>query len=689
MAYATPKKKKPAKPKKDAEDESKEQLCKWKTLIVVAQNYQKKHGNFISTPNTKDGRWDLNIKALDGDFNSHYELGDEAIDVNVTHSTIETLLSPLWTTEPHISIEPTQARVMDGDQEYDNILHAQITEVEINYWMRELKTRNVVKKCILDCAATNQGFSYVGYIKKKADVENAEGESLEPEPQIDFHKPFVKRLPPKNVLMPAGYYDLEECPWIAIGFQRCVGDVKERYDCDDLHAETTLADTEISALEGMTPEGLEYLEEDDSGYVTVWQVWDKRRQRLCTLTLNYDEYLDEEDWPYEMDGFPVDKLRFNLTPDQQFGMPLMSAWIAQQKELNAARTATRRREARTKAVAFMLNMPEGIEDAYKKAEDGAIINLQMPDMDDIRKVLVIDPGLPPANSAYNYGATQIQDLFMISGLGLQQRGSGDPNVGSATASALVDKWAQIRQTDLGDIVREFWLSIAKKLWMILKQFPNVKRDMLVTGPTGQLQRITYSLAELKGEFNFTMDLGSMFQSDPVSRRQNAFARYNLLRADPLIRPDKLVEDLLKADNIHDVDSYMMKLLAPQEEFMKTLQGLPAEANELDDHVGHMKAHASQRDQLTQLINTSKAGSPEETQARSAMLLLVAHVNDHARIMQQMDSKNKGPGAGSPVAENAFRENMAPTNAGETEAEMGGGPVGGEDQMQTPAGVSVQ
>lgn len=669
---------------------TKEDLCRWKALLCVAQDYQKKHGNFVSGTNSKDGRWDINIKAMDGDFNSRQELGDEAIDVNITHSTLQTLLSPLWTNAPHITIEPTMARVVDGDQEYDNILHAQITEHEVNYWTRELDARNVVKKCVLDCAATNQGFAYLGYIRKKYEIQNDDGEFIENEPQIRFKQPFVKRISPKNVLMPPGYYDLEECPWVAIGFQRQVVDVKERYDVEDLKADVVSLDpTVYDGIVGLTPEGKAYLESEDAGYVTVWQVWDKRSKKLISLTLGHDEALDVEDWPFDVEGFPIVKIRFDTIPDQQFGMPLMTAWLPQQKELNVARTSTRRRESRTKAVAFMLDMPEGVEDAYKKAEDGTIINLKATDLDDIRKGVMIDQGLPPANSAYNYGATQIQDLFMISGLGAQQRGAGDPNIDSATASALVDKWAQIRQTDYGDIVRQFWLDIAKKLWMILKQFPDVKRDMLVTGPTGQMQHISYTLDELKGEFAFTMDLGSMFQQDPVTRRQNAFARYNLLRADPLVRGDRLVVDLLRADNIHDVEGYMMKLLSPQEEFMKMLQGLPTEADELDDHASHLKQHEAQRDQLMQLINTSKGGSPEETQGRSALLLLVAHVNDHARIMAMFDSKNKGNGAGSPVAENSFRQDMAPSNAGETQAEMSGGPVGSQDQMQTPDGIGVQ
>lgn len=118
-----------------------------------------------------------------------------------------------------------------------------------------------------------------------------------------------------------------------------------------------------------------------------------------------------------------------------------------------------------------------------------------------------------------------------------------------------------------------------------------------------------------------------------------------------------------------------------------LQGLPAQANELDDHIGHMKAHDQQGAQLEQAISTAQAGSPEETKARTAMNLLLAHVNDHARIMAALDQKKGDKGAGSPVAENMLRE-QTNQGSGETDAEMTGGPVGNES-VQTPGGIGVQ
>lgn len=662
------------------------ELTRWKALLCVAQAYQKKNGNAVTGANVTEGRWDTNIRALDGDFNSRLELGEEAVDVNVTHATVQTLFSPLWTTEPYITIQPTCAKYQDGDEIADNIRRARLTEYEINYWMRELGFRHVVKKCIFDCVATNQGFAYWGYVQKKIEIETSEGESTEPEPQIAFKKPFVKRMCPKYVLFPPGHYDFEECPWFALGFLKLVSDVRDRYDVKDIKAEIKIDDKDLDGIDGLDTAGRDYLKDDAAGYVWVWQVWDKRTTKLVTLTLGHDDALAYEDWPIDVEGFPSVKLRFTWTPDQQFGMPSMSAWLPQQKELNAARTTTSKRESRVKSVVFMNDLPEGVEDAYKKAGDGTIVNLKASDVEDIRKVIFVDPGLPAANSAYNHGSISIQDLLLISGLGAQQRGQGDPNIDSATASALVDKWAQIRQTDFGDAVRTFYLENAKKLWMILKQFPDVKRDMYVMGPEGALQQITYTLKELRGEFQFTMDLSALYNEDPATRQRNAVARYSLMAADPLVRREKLIADVFESFNKHDIESYLTTLLSPDEELMKMMNGLPAQANELDDHQGHLQAHELQAQQLEKAFGTADPMVPNDqiTKIRTALFLLVAHVNDHARLIAEMDTKKAEP----KQAGNAVRDAMAPEKSNETPAEMKGETVGGAVDVQTPGGVAV-
>ena len=59
-----------------------ELLERWQGRIELAQRYQDQHGNTQS-------RWNTNVKAMGGDFNSPAELGAESIDVNMVHSTVK------------------------------------------------------------------------------------------------------------------------------------------------------------------------------------------------------------------------------------------------------------------------------------------------------------------------------------------------------------------------------------------------------------------------------------------------------------------------------------------------------------------------------------------------------------------------------------------------------------------------
>lgn len=664
-----------------------DELIVWKARILVALDYQKKLGNQPTASGTREGRWDVNIKALDGDFNSRTELGEEAIDVNVTHSTVQTLLSPFWVADPYITVAPTREKFEDASGQYDNIVRARTTEYEINYWLRELQLRQVGKKSIIDAFATNCGYAYLGYIADKADVQDADGDSIEPNPLVRFKQPFIKRIPPKDVLMPPGFYDIEDCPWIAIRWRKPCSYVKERYKMEEMPADEKYDDIDLDKMEGVAQKVYDYLKSDDAGYCSIYQVWDKTEGKLCTIHLNCEYVLEVTDWPFDIEGFPVEKLRLTFTPDQGYGTPSMSMWMPQQKEANAARTATRIRENRTKSVVFMdADLPSEVEEAYKKAQDGGIVKVPT-DGGDIRTRILIDPGLPPAMSAYQYGSVSIQDLYQISGLGAQQRGSGDPNIGSATASALVDKWAQIRTTDFGDCIRTFYLNIARKLWMILKNFPDQKRDLLVMGAEGTMQRMTYTLAELKGEFAFTMDVSTMMVEDPITKMRNAAARYNLLRQDPLVNGQRLISDLLDASNIYDQESYFTRLMSPDQELQKFMAGLPVEANELDDQQAHLQAHTQQAAQIHQAVDQMDPNSPDAQKLRVAMILLMGNVNDHHRILAEIEAKTK-PQAGAAVQSNTLRQDAQPPAAGETDAEMAGGQVGAGPAPQSPDGLPM-
>jgi hypothetical protein len=587
----------------------------------------------------------------------------------MVRSTLKSVLPPLWLNEPHISITPTVPRFKDAD----NVRMAEVTELEINYWIRELELRKVVRKISHDAEATNSGYVYLGYTKKKSDIE-VDGRVIENNPLVRQGQPFARRWPPRQVLLPPGFDELEDAPWVAIRFFMPLEDVRAKWPGEV--TKDFKGNLKFDAADGTDQFG-EWVKSEDASLVTIDNCWNKTDKKVYILADEGDDFLEEpKAWPYELEGFPLVRYSPEYVPDEYHATPPISHYMQQQKELNMTRTATAKRRKKTKSVIFMMSdLAESVGTQYKDAEDGEIISVPNEEgaEGDIRRKIVVDSGLPMDQGDLIYDGIMKDDIREQSGLGSERRGSGDPNVGSATASANIEKGVQVREADRGDGIKGLYLGVAKKLWMILKQFPNVERTRAVAGPiAGQFATVKYTLAELRGEFSFDMDFGAMLADTPAARATRATLNYNLLRADPLVSGERLVLEVLKSQNTPNPQDYLMTLRAPEQEHELILQGLPVEANERDEHERHLIAHDVQGERIDDLIQRTPEG-PERMKLAMAQVLLIAHEQDHMRIVQEITGQQQGGGAGKPVAENLLR-NQIRAGSSETEAELSGQPL---------------
>lgn len=647
-----------------------ERVKLWQCRVELARRYQNKYGD------TQD-RWTKNIKALAGEFNSLEEIGEGAVDVHVMRSSAKTALPPLWVTEPRIMVRPTTSTYRGQD----NIRRAENTEIEINYWLRELGVRDTARKCILDAYATNHGYAYIGYTKDKTDIE-IDGEVFENVPTVRYRQPFVRRIPSRDVLVPPGYDCLEECPWVCLVFRVTDDYVKAKWGAD--LPDESYVNYEDSKSGTDTSQYSEYVESRDAKRAVIYNVWDKQSRRVYIFAKNHSEFLEEPAaWPYEVEGFPVADLQFEYIPDEYYGTPPMSYSLTQNKELNITRTAMSRRRRKTKSVIFVKGeVAREVRESYQKAEDGDIIPV---DTDDLRSSIVVDPGIQFDQGDIIYDSVVKDDVRTADGLGAEQRGSGDPNVDSATASANIEKHAQVRASDRGDLVRGFYLTIARKLWMILKQFPDRDVTRMVLGPRrDQLREVSYSLRELRGEFAFEMDVSAMLSDNPMTRQTQAVLNYNLLRADPLVNPEQLVLDIFQTQNKANPEAYLVYLRAPEQELEMMLQALPVEAHDRDDHMAHLRQHEIDGDRLAQLqmrfAADGRFDTPEMGKVQLALALMQSHVNDHMAKLQKLNGGPAKP-AGQPVAENMLRNQVRAGTGGETQAELTGQPLSQADTVQ--------
>jgi hypothetical protein len=648
----------------------------WADRLHFARRYQNEFGN-------QDGRWDRNVKATAGDYNSESELKtNEAIDVPTIRNNVKQTLSRMWRTTPHIAVNPTKERTVINGRDIDNIRHAEYTEVEINYWMRELDVKREIKKVLLSGESSNLGYLCVGYTSKSEDIEMG-GEVIEANPVIKLKQPFIKRISQRCVLVPAGYDELEECPWVCIESDHLVADVKARYPktTENLQSTETFNRGGNIGSEGLRDQRIDdYKESEDCKYVTVQQVWCKRTKKIWLLAKDHDEFLeDPKKWPYKLEGFPLEVYRPEDVEDEYYAPSPIDHMMPQAKELNANRTAMRVRMNRTKATIFMWeDMAKEVSERYAASNDGEIIGLPGDDQsDNIGNSMKTDPGLPFDQSTLLYEGVIKHDLRNTSGMGQEQLASSDPNVGSATASQNIAAAAGDRLSDKGDRIQELYLRVARKLWMILKQFPDEQRSRMVAGPIASaFVPINYTLAELEGEFDFVMDFAAAVSDTPGTRLQRAMLNYNMFRADPLFDPKRLAMDVLIAQNKHDPQSYIVTLREPQEEHQIFLQGLPAEADARDDHERHIEQHDGFTDQVHQQIRQMErqGATPEQiSTVRVALALAMAHMQHHLILANQISGKGTQPG--EPQDTNQARNVLNSQEQGgqETQAELQGQP----------------
>jgi hypothetical protein len=191
---------------------------------------------------------------------------------------------------------------------------------------------------------------------------------------------------------------------------------------------------------------------------------------------------------------------------------------------------------------------------------------------------------------------------------------------------------------------------------------------MVLGATGAATlRVRYTLAELEGEFAWKLDIGSLLGDSPVRRQQLALGNYNLLRQDPEVNPVQLISDVVDSQGKANPERYLSKLRNPDEELRIMMQRMPVEPNMRDDHVGHMERHKIQIDSLGAALDQMNPSGPDGEGLRATMLLLMAHMNAQAQMLQAITGQ---PAPGSAVDENQLRSSVS----GETAGEQAGQPL---------------
>jgi len=459
---------------------SQKETDKWISTISQDRKFQK---------DTRHQIWKDNINRFTGLFHFKDILNDrETVNVNFVSAYVRTVLPAVYFKDPYIFVE---ARTEE------ELGKASVIEAVINYIWREINLKEEVKRIILDTILFGIGWIKIGYTAEfgrkvtespvipegQTDRKTPEGNVISFNEYIKEENVFGVRISPFNVLVPRGYNRFEDMPYIIEEKLMDIEDVKK--DKSLKHTEdltpTHKLDTGFSAIDvpnmsqpdskiGQLASKMSGSEK--SNKVVIWEVWDKRSQKIYTFGKGATKPLKEEDWFLDIEGFPYVPLQFNLVPNSDelsnfYPMSDIEPLIPQLTELSRLRTAMvkHRKKFMRKYLVEKGAMTQDQVDILKEPETGLVA-----EVNDITKVIPT-PDITVPQDLYRVNDAIKNDLMEISGISQLLLGGGAaPGVNTATEAAIVQRGSTLRIAEKQDIVEDFTRNVARKLIQILRQY---------------------------------------------------------------------------------------------------------------------------------------------------------------------------------------------------------------------------
>lgn len=520
-----------------------------------------------------------------------------------------------------------------------------LAERLMNYYLEELDTASQVRRLIKDALLFDAGYMKLGYEVETDIIEELEAitddmgnelyddndNAMLKDPQGNLYinrdgrfiqlmdrdgelvvaeqehptlheyvrreQPYGVRWAPWDVLRdPRGrYVDLSDARWVAFRSIVPVEEVRNNplyRGARDIEPNRTARSEVVASFEKY-----DLLTQDDERIACVelfeiWcREWNKAKRRYDiyqkVIAAGHDKFLLYRRSPYLAEGFPVAVLAFDEHPHRPYGWSPLRSIDPQIEALNyAVARETTLLDQQVQRWAYNAQFVDKEEaEEFASAPDGAVIALKK----------IGDPSIPIANVIHNFTVPQISpdikifydrrrdEIQVVFGASdYQMGGSGGPSR-QATEASLIQSGFSVRVEVKRGAVGKLVNRVARYWAQLLRQFGDYQMALRITNDVGQEVWEPFKVQDAVGdEVDFTVDTyPSMFQAREVTQKI-AENRYNLLRNDQMVNPQKLIEDVFRASGVQDVTAYMAQQQPqvpgqPQPEVGPDGQPLPIES----------------------------------------------------------------------------------------------------------------
>ncbi len=423
-------------------------------------------------------------------------MADYTTVINYCFSIVKAILPQVYYQDPYLFITAA-----DETTDTESVSAA---EAILNYFWLKAKTKRQIKKVVLDAMIYGYGILKQGYHTKtvKNDVTETAADYTE---LIEEEYPYSIRTSPLDVVFDTSHTDLDYKRWIACKYYLPLSEVKKKYnntsnikgDFTSLASSRDIEDLKI---------GKKY--HDDFKMVKLWEVQDLVEGMIYVVCEEEEgKYLRKEECPYEIPGGNYRFLMFNEVPDEIFPLSDLSQIKDLNMELNKTRSQLLNHRAKSQRKIFY---EEGIfaNDKAKKdfLNEDDMVSVALRDGRLKDGVQLFNPQMVDAN-LYNIDLVLRDDINNVSAVGYQQRAAESPTEKTATEAHILDRNANLRNSERLDAVSDFCVDAARGMLKILQEYLTDEVAVKVA-QKGDDRWEKFNKDSIKGEFNIRIDVGA-------------------------------------------------------------------------------------------------------------------------------------------------------------------------------------
>jgi hypothetical protein len=356
----------------------------------------------------------------------------DVVNVNISFSTINTLVPFVADEDPHFLISP-----MSGDADADS---AQLLETFMNrLWQSpEVRGQEGLSDAVFDWLLYGDGYVDVGYNIRMLPVFDAQGNPVDNKVRVaEFH---VRRINPWDVWIDPYSDGIHNARWVArrivLPIEELVEDerykIKKREDVDGAHIDPRHQSAEDrSRLDDV----------DIDNWVTIYEFYDITEKWMMSFMVGHDapvRYIEQVQCP-------IRQILNYRVPNSPYHMGELEQILSLQHELNKTRSQMithRRRNIGKWAIAEDRLTDEAIA-AMQSGRVNDVIPISGPDMPLENLINYIAPQ-PMSRDAYEMDGVIRSDINELTGVNEYLRGIPQDISRTATEASIIEGATNIR-----------------------------------------------------------------------------------------------------------------------------------------------------------------------------------------------------------------------------------------------------